>query len=262
MVEANKLTSARIVEDQVELKGTRRIALGTKVRADILTRDPDTLFPLQGALGYEITQSLFIGKHTLLVEGASDILYLQALSAGLKARTRMGLDARWTICPTGGIGNVKAFLSLFGGNQLDITVLADQTKKDVKKIEEIRKSEILKTGRVFTISDFTGKDESDIEDLFDPELFVRIVNEAYDLKVSHELTVASLDAADTSTARVVKKAEAAFNLFPESIPTFDHFTPSAWLIRNLPILDVKDRSVEDTLDRAERLFQALNVSLM
>jgi hypothetical protein len=53
--------------------------LGTKVREDILTRDPDTLFPLQGALGYEIAQSFFIGKHTLLVEGASDILYLQAL---------------------------------------------------------------------------------------------------------------------------------------------------------------------------------------
>jgi predicted ATPase len=86
MVAPDKLTSARVVEDQVELKGTRRMPLGTKVREDILTRDPDTLFPLQGALGYEITQSLFIGKHTLLVEGASDILYLQALSSALQAR--------------------------------------------------------------------------------------------------------------------------------------------------------------------------------
>ncbi len=107
--------------------------LGTKVRADILTRDPDTLFPLQGALGYEITQSLFIGKHTLLVEGASDILYLQALSAALKARKRTGLDPKWTMCPTGGIGNVRAFVSLFGGNKLDVAVLADQTKQDTKK---------------------------------------------------------------------------------------------------------------------------------
>jgi energy-coupling factor transporter ATP-binding protein EcfA2 len=67
MVATDKLTSARVVEDQVELRGTRRMPLGTKVREDILTRDPDTLFPLQGALGYEITQSLFIGKHTLLL---------------------------------------------------------------------------------------------------------------------------------------------------------------------------------------------------
>jgi predicted ATPase len=50
MVAPDKLTSARVVEDQVELKGVRRVPLGTKVRDDILTRDPDTLFPLQGAL--------------------------------------------------------------------------------------------------------------------------------------------------------------------------------------------------------------------
>ncbi|MGT2503768.1 AAA family ATPase [Bradyrhizobium guangxiense] len=159
MVAPDKLTAARVVEDQVELKGTRRVPLGTKVREDVLTRDPDTLFPLQGALGYEITQSLFVGKHTLLVEGASDILYLQALSSALKARKRTGLDARWTMCPTGGIGNVRAFVSLFGGNKLDIAVLADHTKQDVKKIEELRKSEILRAGKVFTIADFTRKTE-------------------------------------------------------------------------------------------------------
>ncbi len=69
MVPAQDLASVRIVEDLVEVKGNRRVPLGTKVRDDVLTRDPDTLFPLQGALGYEISQSLFVGKNTLLVEG-------------------------------------------------------------------------------------------------------------------------------------------------------------------------------------------------
>jgi hypothetical protein len=188
MVAPDKLMSARIVEDQVEMKGQRRISNGTKVREDVLSNDPDTLFPLQGALGYEITQTLFIGKHTLLVEGASDILYLQALSDALRSRKRVGLDPRWTMCPTGGIGNVRAFVSLFGGNKLDITVLADQTKKDAKKLEELRKSAILRAGRVFTISDFTGKEESDIEDLFEAEVFVSIVNDAYELPGSHRLS--------------------------------------------------------------------------
>lgn len=76
MVAADELSSVRIVEDGVEIKGQRRVPIGTKVREDVLTRDPDTLFPLQGALGYEITQSLFVGKHTLLVEGPGDILYI------------------------------------------------------------------------------------------------------------------------------------------------------------------------------------------
>ncbi len=261
MVAPDKLMSARVVEDQVDTSKRKRVSHGTKVREDVLSNDPDTLFPLQGALGYEITQTLFIGKHTLLVEGTSDILYLQVLSDALKSRGRTGLDARWTVCPTGGIGNVRAFVSLFGGNKLDITVLTDQTKTDKKKIEELRKSEILKAGRVFTISDFTGKDESDVEDLFEPPLFVSIVNSAYGLTGAQKLTAASLDEADKNTERLVKKAEAAFRVMPEAIPTFDHFTPAGWLIRNPTALDGAGKDVGATLDRAEKLFQTLNVLL-
>lgn len=261
MVASDKLMSSRIVEDQVETKGPRRISHGTKVREDVLSSDPDTLFPLQGALGYEITQSLFIGKDTLLVEGASDILYLQALSQVLKSRKRTGLNPRWVICPTGGIGNIRAFVSLFGGKKLDIAVLADQTKKDAKKLEELRRSEILRSGRVFTISDFSGKEESDIEDLFEPEVFISIINSAYELPDANKLTTKALDDADKSTARLVKKAEAAFKVMPETIPTFDHFTPSAWLIRNTSALDGSKKPIELTLARAEKLFESLNATL-
>ena len=261
MVAPDKLMSARVVEDQVAMQGTRRVSNGTKVREDVLSNDPDTLFPLQGALGYEITQSLFIGKNILLVEGASDILYLHALSTALKSRKRVGLDSRWTICPTGGIGNVKAFVSLFGGNKLDITVLADHTKQDTKKLEELRRSEVLKAGRVFTMSQFTGKEESDIEDIFDDDLFTMIVNSAYELAGKNKLTAKSLGDADARTVRLVKKAEAAFKVMPETIPMFDHFTPSAWLIRNLAVLDGGKKEIEITLDRAEALFTALNAVL-
>jgi hypothetical protein len=191
----------------------------------------------------------------LLVEGTSDILYLQALSGALKSRGRTGLDTRWTICPTGGIGNVRAFISLFGGNKLDITVLADQTKTDKKKIEELRRHEILKAGRVFTISDFTGKDESDVEDLFEPPLFVSIVNSAYELTGKEKLTAKSLDETDTGTERLVKKAEAAFKVMPDTIPMFDHFTSAGWLIRNPAVLDGASKDVEATLAVRKSCFR-------
>jgi predicted ATPase len=261
MVPPDKLTSARIVEDLVEVKNHRRVSAGTKVRDNVLTTDPDTLFPLQGALGYEITQTLFIGKHTLLVEGVSDILYLQSLSYALKSRRRASLEARWTICPSGGIGNIRAFVSLFGGNKLDVAVLADQTKSDVKKLEELKRSEILKKGRVLTVSEFTGKPESDIEDLFAPGLFVAIVNSAFALPAAQKLTAESLDGADKNTVRLVKKAEAAFNLMPKELPTYDHYTPAAWLLANPSALDGADSGVVATLDRAEFLFKTINTFL-
>ncbi|RYG93434.1 MAG: hypothetical protein EON58_18325, partial [Alphaproteobacteria bacterium] len=198
MVPADEFASVRIVEDQVELKGVRRVPLGTKVRDDVLSRDPDTLFPLQGALGYDISQSLFVGKHTLLVEGPGDILYIQALSEALRRRGRAGLDSRWIICPAGGIDKIAPFVALFGGNALHIAVLSDQAGGDKKKIEQMRRSEILAAGHFHTMADHLERPEADIEDLFEPDVFAALLNECYSLGEANKLTVATLAAADIS----------------------------------------------------------------
>jgi hypothetical protein len=258
MVPPERLLSVRVVEDQVEMRGARRVPIGTKVTENVLSRDPDTTFPLQGALGYELTQSLFVGKHTLLVEGASDILFLQALSHALKMKGRTGLDVRWTLCPSGGIGNIRAFVSLFGGNKLDIAVLADETKGDLKKLEELRRGEILKKGRVLSIADFTGKSESDIEDLFAPELFAAIINHAYALPSALALTGVALRQADPTTERLVKQVEAHFRTMPAIVPDYDHFRPAAWLVENTSILLEDTDDVTRTLFAAESLIVNLN----
>jgi ABC-type transport system involved in cytochrome c biogenesis ATPase subunit len=258
MVDPERLTSARIVEDLVDTTKGRPVALGTKVRADVLGTDPDSIFPLQGALGYEITQSLFIGKNTLLVEGPSDILYLKALSSALVRRGRVGLKPQIVICPSGGIGNIRSFVSLFGGQKLRIGVLADVAQGEKKQLERLRASEVLKASSVLSADQFTGKSEADTEDLFEPELFVALINRVYDLKSDQALTVAKLEAADTSTPRLVKKAEAYFRTLPDDIPTFDHYRPAEWLIENPSFLDDKNEATGRTLDRAEALMKAIN----
>lgn len=261
MVPADDLASVRIVQDQVEIKGQRRVPLGTKVRDDVLTRDPDTLFPLQGALGYEISQSLFVGKNTLLVEGPGDILYIQALSDALRRRRRVGLDGRWTMCPAGGIDKIRPFVALFAGNALHIAVLSDQATGDRKKIEEMKRSAVLGAGHFYTMADFLDRAEADIEDMFDPEVFVSILNSCYALQHTNELVVDKLRAADTSTERLVRQAEAAFRVMPDSIPMFDHFSPAAWLIRNPALLDGESAAIDRTLDLAEKVFAAFNTLL-
>ena len=258
MVPADDLASVRIVQDQVEIKNNRRIPLGTKVSENVLIRDPDTLFPLQGALGYEITQSLFIGKNTLLVEGPSDILYIQALSDALRSRSRTGLDPCWTMCPTGSIDSIKPFVSLFYGNALNIAVLSDQALGDKRKVEAMKKSGVLSAGHFYTIADFLDRKEADIEDIFHPEVYVAILNDCYELKEPNKLTVETLMTAHVSTERLVKQAEAAFRVMPDTIPMFDHFTPAAWLIRNLNLLEKESIPMEWTLDRAEKIFKIYN----
>ncbi len=255
MVPADDLASVRIVEDQVELKGQRRVPLVTKIRNDVLSRDPDTIFPLQGALGYDMTQSLFVGKNTLLVEGPGDILYIQALSDALRRRGRTGLDTRWTICPAGGIDKISPFVALFAGNALHVAALADQAAGDKKKIELMRRSEVLAAGHFHTMADFLRRPEGDTEDLFEPEVFAALLNDCYSLDGTHKLTAAKLAAADASTTRLLKQAEAAFKVMPSTIPMFDHFTPAAWLIRNPKFTDAKTAAMSATLDRAETVFK-------
>lgn len=257
MVPASAFDRVRIVEDKVEVRGQRRIPLGTKVREDVLELDPDTLFPLQGALGYEITQSLFVGEHTLLVEGPSDVLYLQALSEALHARNRKGLDNRWTLCPAGGIDKIMPFVSLFAGNDLHVAVLSDQSTGDKRKLERITQSGILQAGHLYSIIDFIDSAEGDVEDLFDTEFFIHIVNECYALDDPFALTIEKINSV-TDTTRIVKRVEALFRLLPDTVPVFNHFLPASWLIRNTSALEENTEAVERSLAVAERVFEKYN----
>ena len=74
---------------------------GTKVNNKVFEIGKGSLFPIQAALGYDISQSLFINPNNLLVEGASDQIYIQIMSDLLIKRGEKGLNPRWSIIPAG-----------------------------------------------------------------------------------------------------------------------------------------------------------------
>lgn len=231
------------------------------MRDDTLVTDRDTLFPLQGALGYELTQTLFVGKHSLLVEGPSDILYLYAWSSALIRRKRTGLDRRWTVCPAGGIDKIQPFVALFSGQKLDIAALTDYSKDDKKKLESLRQNKVLEAERLLTFATLLGVDEADIEDVLSPSLYASIVNQAFALPQERYATGQSLLDADTNTTRLLKKTEAYFAVLAPGDPEFDHFTPADWLFQNPNVLDADTPEVTETLDRAEKIIVTLNALL-
>jgi predicted ATP-dependent endonuclease of OLD family len=250
MVPSDNLAAVRTVEDVIEHRdGDRPIIHGTKVGGDVLSTDRDTIFPLQGALGYEITQSLFVGKNTLLVEGPSDLLYLTSFSEQLRQRQRTGLDPRWTICPVGGIEKVAAFMSLFGAQGLRVAVLTDFATGQKRKVEELRRSELMQAGHVFTADTFAGQPEADIEDLIGAELYAALVGNAYGATVP----------VAPKGARCVKFVEEFFNVTP-ALEDFDHYTPAVHLTSHASAVCARVPSavVDATLERFERLFTALN----
>lgn len=257
MISPNKLERVRIVEDKVNREKMPIKSYGTKVSQEFLEVEADTLFPLQGALGYGAVQTLFVGEYTLLVEGPSDILYLQALSNTLGSLGRTKLDPRWIICPAGGIDKMMPFISLFSGKGLRIAVLTDFAHGVKSKVERMRNTNILMPNHFFTFADFTDKSEADVEDIFEPDVYADIVNRGFELQAPHCITKEKLNK-NRSTTRLVKKVEALFRMMPSSIPEFDHYTPAAWLIRNPEILVAESQRTDQTLSVAENIFKALN----
>jgi predicted ATP-dependent endonuclease of OLD family len=250
MIDSADLLSCRTVEDA---SGPNDEVLGTKVGDDVLSTDVDTVFPLQAALGYDITQSLFVGEHCLLVEGPSDLLYLNWFSNELRHRKRIGLDHRWTITPCGGITKVSGFMTLFGGSKLHVAVLTDYAEGVKKKVRDLRESELLQEGHVITADMFVpGAGEADIEDVIGREMYVALVNSALELKGKKCLGATRPAGAPE---RVVVEVETHFKTLGAGDPEFDHFGPARFLVESgagaLP-------GMEAALDRFEDLFCKVN----
>jgi predicted ATPase len=260
MIDAKNLLRARTVEDVVEKTDpndhfSAEIEKGTIIGDQILSTDKDTVFPLQAALGYEITQTLFVGANSLLVEGPSEILYLEWFSAQLKKSGRSGLDPRWTICPCGGIDKIPAFLSLFGGSKLNIAVLTDMADGQKKKIRDLRESKLLQDGRVLTVDMYVTANEGDVEDLLGRQLYVGLVNRTYALTKANSLPV---KAAKGAPDRVVKEVEDHFRTLPADVDNFDHYRPAENLLLNSAD---ELQGVDQALDGFEKLFSDLNAFL-
>ena len=179
MVDPRHFERVRIVQDlSIELDSDNlpEDRQGTQVITEVLDATPDSLFPLQGALGYEITQTLFIGPNCLVVEGPSDLRYIQTVSALLQEKGKAGLSADWTVTQAGGSGKISAFVALIGAQKdLKVAVLIDYQKNDRQSIEHLYKMKLLEKKGIFTYAQFTEADEADVEDMFDPKFYLRLV---------------------------------------------------------------------------------------
>ena len=255
MIDPDNFLGIRTVEDVISDGASQ----GTKVGDRVFSTDADTIFPLQAALGYEITQTLFIGKHTLLVEGPSDLLYLIWFSNELKSLGRTYLDPRWIIVPCGGIDKFGSFNALFGGNKLDVAILADFSEGQKKKVRNLKESLLLKKGHVFSAEMYTGQDEADIEDLLGRSFYIALVNRCYSLENSH--SIPKEKPAD-APIRVLKEVERYLGLLSnEKIPEFDHYRPSSFLFENTEELKTVLPDFGPALDRFEHLFKDINCLL-
>ncbi|MEH2560146.1 putative ATP-dependent endonuclease of OLD family [Bradyrhizobium algeriense] len=196
-----------IPPDLIEVVRTVNITeKGTQVTKDP-SGDARTLFPIQAALGYNLSQTLFVGSANLVVEGVTDFWILSSVNDYFAETGKTRLVEKMVLTPAGGAGKVSYMTSLLASQELDVIVLLDDDKAGRDQREELIKSKVLRdTSIVFTAAAFDPSPaESDIEDIIDPAIYTDLVNKTY----AKELKGKTLNL-NSKIPRIVKRYEEAF----------------------------------------------------
>lgn len=118
LVGTNELDKVRVVE-MVDRK------VGTKVNLSLAATDSGAMLPLQEALGYDLAQSLFFHKKNLVLEGLTDMWYLEGLSELLIADGKNGLDTKIALLPANCATKVVYFATILRAQNLKVAALLD-----------------------------------------------------------------------------------------------------------------------------------------
>ena len=178
---------------------------GTTVTNDP-TGDTRTLFPLQAALGYSLSQTLFVGHANLVVEGVTDFWILGAANAHMRAQGLAHLPPEMVITPAGGAGKVSYMAALMSAQDLGVLVLLDHDKAGRDTRKELVTSRLVQPSSVLLVSEAFGDDrEADVEDLLDPAVYEAHVRATY----QKELRGKKL-ALNPNIPRIARRFEAAF----------------------------------------------------
>lgn len=244
MIPTEDLTSARTVNIAQEE--------GTTVTNDP-TGDSMTLFPLQAALGYDITQTLFVGPQNLVVEGVSDYWYLSTVSEHLTERVEgPRLPPGMVITPAGGAQKVSYMVALLASQNLKVIVLFDDEPQARNAAEDLLRNKLIRDENLVFVADAFVAPPSggaDVEDLIDPEVFRRLVEDSY----ARELEGKDLVLNDR-IPRIVKRYEEAFRTLGMNF----HKTRPAKLFLRRMAESPETIVVGSTEERFKRLFGTIN----
>jgi len=238
MIEPGHLERVRFVED-------RGGDDGSKVTRDPTHLSSDSLFPLQGAIGFGIAKDLLDSPNLILVETISDYTYLRVLSDHLRAVGRNGLDDQWKVVPVGSAARVGIFVALMGQG-VNATVVFEANDENAQLSALVAQGAI-ESGNLVTPAQVTSTAEASLEDLFDLGDYLAIFNVAF-RDTGAALTPAELGPGD----RVVQRIE-------DLRGAYDRDRPAEVLLRHRD--QIMGALSEVTLFNFEQLFRRVNAGL-
>jgi len=245
MVDLSKLHRVRTVQD---MDGK-----GTVISHDAVENDEETVFPLQMALGYQMAQTLFLAPHCLMVNSASDLIYLQTLGIIVSERGGPVIDPRWVVVPVGSAENLPTFVSLLGENYVSVAVMMDITPTNKERVERINRSKSKTEDAAVKWVEVARVRDADIEDLFEPKFYLDLVNAAYSLYLEQPLTMKTIT---ESNPRIVERLSDHFKAAGINGGIFNRYTPASYLLEHFD--ELRDEISEDTANKIASLIERVN----
>jgi energy-coupling factor transporter ATP-binding protein EcfA2 len=118
LVGPNELDLVRVVE-----MTDRRV--GTKVHLTVAADDVRSLLPLQEALGYDLAQSLFAHQRNLVLEGLTDLFYIEAVSELLRASGDADLNKNIALVVANSASKIVYYATILHAHRLKVAALLD-----------------------------------------------------------------------------------------------------------------------------------------
>jgi predicted ATPase len=256
MINTDEIQRIRVAEDKGQA--------GTKIGRDFEAFSKESLLPVEAALGQgqqapppaaqpesepqpihePVRKIRFLEAEDLIVENPSDVLYLQIMSAILHTEGRTGLDAKWSILPAGGTKKLNELANLIDENAHP-AILLNVTEERKQQVNSMVTEGLLDPEKLFAVTRVTATREGEIEDLFDPVFYLRLLRESGEVDVMLE----DLPPGE----RVIRRVE-----LHTSRP-LDRMKPANYLLRKQG--ELVGVISQGTLERFEKLFGNINQAL-
>lgn len=137
-----------------------------------------SIYALHAALGLNASDVLLHGCKCVIVEGASDQFYLNAIKLFLSKIGKLKINQEIVFVPSGGVKNIKSVACILGGKQNVLPhVLVDSDKSGEDFMKKLK--EDLYQGnheRLHAVKDMTKMEQSEVEDLIPPNMIAGCAN--------------------------------------------------------------------------------------
>jgi hypothetical protein len=173
------------------------------------------------------------------------------MSALLAREGKEALSDKWTLTPVGGSGRIPTFVRMLTGQKgMTVATLIDIQSNDRATVEGLYRDKLLKKANVRTFADYTGNTEADIEDMFDPDFYLLLVNDQYALAPA--ITLANLS---SKAPRMLVRLD-EYRKSSGALPNFSHYRPARYFYEKLNGLAPKVSA--GTKERFAKAFADLN----